>query len=218
MSSSTIGVLASGGLDSAILVSHLLQQGRQVQPFYIQCGLHWQPAEAAGLKAYLSAVAESNLLPLVELQLPLADLYAGHWSLTGDRVPDSNTADAAVYLPARNLLLIAKAGLWCQLHGIGELALGVLASNPFDDASPKFFTALESVLAQIGQPPLRLVCPFGTMHKRDVMALGRKLPLRLTFSCIAPQNGLHCGKCNKCAERKAAFLMLEMSDPTDYAN
>ena len=37
------------------------------------------------------------------------------------------------------------------------------------------------------------------------MALGRGLPLELTFSCISPLRGLHCGHCNKCAERQAAF-------------
>ena len=39
--STTIGVLASGGLDSSILLAHLLGQGDRVQPFYIRKGLYW---------------------------------------------------------------------------------------------------------------------------------------------------------------------------------
>jgi len=81
----TIGVLVSGGLDSAILVSHLLAQGDHVQPFYIECGLHWQAAELASLRNYLGAVATPRLETLITLQLPLADLYTGHWSLTGQQ-------------------------------------------------------------------------------------------------------------------------------------
>ena len=153
----------------------------------------------------------------MELQLPLDDLYAGHWSLGGNRTPDATTSDEAVYLPGRNLLLIIKAALWCQLHGIGRLALGVLASNPFDDATPKFFASLEEVLRRIGQPPLVIERPFGQMQKREVMELGRRYPLGLTFSCIAPVDGLHCGRCNKCAERQAAFRMIDLTDPTRYA-
>ncbi len=85
-----IGVLASGGLDSAILISHLLDQGERVQPFYIRSNLYWEAAELAGLQAYLAAIATDNLLPLVQLQLPLDDLYAGHWSISGNRTPDAD--------------------------------------------------------------------------------------------------------------------------------
>ncbi|MCD4728936.1 MAG: 7-cyano-7-deazaguanine synthase, partial [Pirellulales bacterium] len=42
-------------------------------------------------------------------------------------------------------------------------------------------------------------------------------PLELTFSCLSPVAGLHCGRCNKCAERQEAFRSLEMHDPTRYA-
>jgi len=213
----TIGVLVSGGLDSAILVSHLLDQKETVQPFYVQCGLSWQAAELASLEKYLAAVASDRLAPLVTLQLPLADLYTGHWSLTGQQIPNAATPDEAVYLPGRNLLLAIKPALWCQMHGIGRLALGVLASNPFDDATAGFFAALENVLARLGQPPLKIVRPFGKMHKREVMQLGRGYPLGLTFSCIAPVDGKHCGRCNKCAERQAAFARIGIEDPAKYA-
>jgi 7-cyano-7-deazaguanine synthase len=214
----TIGVLTSGGLDSAILVSHLAEQGEIVQPIYLESGLHWQPAELAGLQAYLQAAATKNLLPLVVLKLPLDDVYTDHWSLTGKQTPDATTPDEAVYLPGRNLLLSIKPAIWCQLHGIKKLALGVLGSNPFDDASDAFFTALESVLAKLGQPPLEIVRPFGKLHKREVMLLGRDFPLALSFSCIAPVGNLHCGRCNKCAERKAAFASAGLPDDTRYAD
>jgi len=48
------------------------------------------------------------------------------------------------------------------------------------------------------------------------MALGRNLPLKLTFSCISPVSGQHCGRCNKCAERRRAFADAGVPDPTDY--
>jgi 7-cyano-7-deazaguanine synthase len=214
--SSAIGVLISGGLDSAILASYLLEQGERVQPLYVESDLRWQEAEAAALRGYLKAVARPELAELIVLKLPLEDLYASHWSLTGD-VPGAATADDAVYLPGRNLLLSIKPALWCQMHGIGRLALGVLGSNPFDDASEAFFLALENTLARLGQPPLRIVRPFGGMHKREVMEIGRNYPLGLSFSCISPVGSLHCGRCNKCAERQGAFKTIALADPTRYA-
>src|SRR5437660_1581746 len=121
------GVLVSGGLDSAILLAWLLDQGHGVQPFYIQSHLHWQAAERAALDAFLRRVASARLAPLVELQQPLADLYVGHWSLTGRDIPSQHAPDEAVFLPGRNALLILKAALWCQLHGIDRLALATLS-------------------------------------------------------------------------------------------
>ena len=62
---STIGVLASGGLDSAILVAHLLDQGERVQPFYVDSGLFWQPTELAALRRFLAAIANPDLAEIV---------------------------------------------------------------------------------------------------------------------------------------------------------
>jgi hypothetical protein len=50
------------------------------------------------------------------------------------------------------------------------------------------------------------------------MQLGANLPLELTFSCIDPHCLLHCGRCNKCAERRAAFADAGLADRTVYAN
>ena len=143
---SPIGLLLSGGLDSCILLGRLLGQRRRVQPFYVRCGLAWERCELGAAERFLDAVASPDLEELVVLDMPLSDLYGDHWSVTGREVPDALSPDDAVYLPGRNALLVIKAALWCRLHGIGQLALAVLASNPFDDATADFFDDLESAL------------------------------------------------------------------------
>jgi 7-cyano-7-deazaguanine synthase len=217
-----VGVLLSGGLDSAILLSHLLAQGETVRPFYIRTGVVWEQAERRAVHAYLAAVSSSRLMPLVEFELPLADLYEQHWSLNGRDVPDADTPDEAVFLPGRNMLLLIKPAIWCQRHGISRLALGPLASNPFPDARPAFFASLEATLQLSNPVPLRILRPFGELHKTDVMRLGRELPLQHTWSCIDPVHAtakqfLHCGNCNKCAERRRAFADAGIVDPTSYS-
>ena len=137
-SAATIGLLLSGGLDSSILLGHLLAGGRRVQPFYVRGALRWEADEQRQLAGCcgrgLAAAGE-----LVMLDLPLADLYGDHWSLTGRGVPEFDSPDTAVYLPGRNALLLIKPALWCRLHGIEELALAVLGANPFADATAEFF-------------------------------------------------------------------------------
>ncbi len=216
---STIGVMLSGGLDSSILLGHLLCKGYRVRPFYVRSGLVWEEVELAAAGRFLGKIREgfSTVEPLVVLDLPLADLYDGHWSLTGMSPPDAASSDDAVYLPGRNALLLLKASLWCQLHGIEQLTIGVLGTNPFADATSDFFEAFQAVVNRSTGSRLTVVRPFAGLTKCQVMQRGGGLPLELTFSCIAPVSGLHCGRCNKCAERQAAFRMVDWPDPTPYA-
>jgi 7-cyano-7-deazaguanine synthase len=218
--SHTTGVLLSGGLDSSILAARLLQEGRRVRPFYIRSDLYWEDAELAAVRRYLEHLAARHaprLEELVTLHLPLGDVYGEHWSLTGQSPPGADTPDEAVYLPGRNALLVVKAAVWCQLNGVQALALAPLRGNPFADATSEFFADFESALSRAGGP-IRLERPFAQLSKRDVLELGRGLPLELTFSCIVPAGEWHCGACNKCGERRAAFAAAAMQDPTPYAN
>ena len=51
-----VRLLVSGGLDSSILLKHLLDVGRRVKPLYIQGGLCWQAVERMALDRYLDEV------------------------------------------------------------------------------------------------------------------------------------------------------------------
>lgn len=215
-SSPRIGLLLSGGLDSAILLDYLLQQGREVQPFYIRSGLVWQDAELASLQKLLTVTRAPKLRELVIFDLPLQDLYGTHWSITGQAVPDARSADEAVFLPGRNALLLLKPAIWCQLNGFDELALAPLGTSPFADATDEFFAAFQQMLGYSGDRQVRILHPFRQTEKRQVMQLGGRVPLELTFSCIAPVAGLHCGACNKCAERQVAFQEAARPDATAY--
>jgi 7-cyano-7-deazaguanine synthase len=209
-----VALLYSGGLDSSILLLKLLGEGRCVQPLYVQSGLIWEAGELRACRRFLQAVACPTLAELVTLELPLADLYANHWSVTGHDVPGVDSPDEAVYMPGRNSLLAVKACVWCQLHGVEQLAIGCLATSPFPDASPEFFRQFQAVMDAGLGARLEIVRPLA--DKRRVMLDGRSAPLELTLSCLMPRGTLHCGQCNKCAERQAAFAAAGLVDRTRY--
>ena len=212
----TAAVLTSGGLDSAILCVDMLRDFRRVFPLYIRGGLRWEDVELASLRGFLAAVAAAGLESLVVLEEPVAQVYGTHWSTSGANVPGSETPDEAVYLPGRNLLLTTKAAVWCRLRGIETVALGSLGSNPFPDSTPAFFRDLQNLLNLAMDGNLKLIRPFDHLHKTDVLLRGKELPLHLTFSCINPIDGRHCGICNKCAERKNGFAAAVLPDLTKY--
>ena len=213
-----VAVLASGGLDSAVLTAELLGEGRVVQPIYVRFGLAWEETEETHLRRFLATLPSAGLRSLVTLALPVADTYGSHWSVSADDVPDADTPDEAVYLPGRNLLLLAKSSIWCALHGYPTIALGTLKGNPFADSSREFFGDVEALVHTAVDHRLEIATPFSELDKAHVLELGRHLQLQHTFSCINPTAGVHCGRCNKCGERQRAFADASIDDVTTYAN
>jgi 7-cyano-7-deazaguanine synthase len=214
---SPVAVLASGGLDSAVLAADLLGQDRVVHPIYIRFGLAWEHTEEEHLRRFLATLESPALQPLVVCDLPVQPLYESHWSVSGQGVPDDQTSDDAVYLPGRNLLLLAQPSVWCALHGVHAIALGTLKGNPFPDSTRDFFDGFAILAERAMGHALEVLTPYAELTKTEVIERGRGLALEHTFSCIDPRDGRHCGQCNKCAERKHAFAACAVDDDTPYA-
>lgn len=216
-------VLISGGLDSAVLLAHESQRA-EVQPIYVSVGLAWEHAERRMLRKLLAApVFAGRVGKLETLEFSMRDVYAPtHWAIRGTP-PAYDTPDEDVYLSGRNLVLLTKAGVAAATRKIPRIALGLLADNPFPDATPEFFEAMNRTLALGLNHAIEVVTPLVSMHKEDVIRLGETLqvPLDHTLSCMNPVDGplpLHCGRCSKCRERRDGFGAAGVPDQTAYAN
>ena len=204
-------VLFSGGLDSAVLLALERESCTPVWPIHVRAGLAWETAERAAIERLLAATPFTGRIePLITLSVDMRDVYpANHWAVEG-RPPAYDTPDEDVYLEGRNIVLIAKAAVVCARLGVQRLALGPLAGNPFPDATPEFFAAMSRAMSLGLGKPLDIAAPLATMHKEDVVKLGRRLgvPLELTLSCMNPSpDGRPCGRCSKCRERDDAFRL-----------
>lgn len=218
MRDQTVCVLTSGGLDSGVLIAELAKEYRQVQPVYVRCGLFWEQAERYWLRRFLKAlqVPYLHIQPLKILTMDLREIYGDHWSLTGKNVPPYDSNDFDVYLPGRNIILLAKTSVYCVLAGISTIATAPLSANPFPDGTPQFYGHVQAVLSEGLDAQLSIRTPFRQLSKEEVIEMGQDLPLELTFSCICPKDRLHCGECGKCAERIKAFHAVGIADRTAY--
>jgi 7-cyano-7-deazaguanine synthase len=208
-------VLFSGGLDSAVLLARELEgheAQRGTQPIHVRSGLAWEDAEARAIKRLLARPPfAGRVAPVITLTVDMREVYPPtHWAITGTP-PAYDTPDEDVYLEGRNIVLISKAAVLCGRLKIERLALGPLAGNPFPDATPDFFDAMSRAMSLGLGSALDVVAPLASMHKEDVIRLGRSLgvPLELTLSCMNPrENDVACGRCSKCRERDQAFSNL----------
>lgn len=211
-------VLFSSGLDSAVLLASEARTS-PVHPIYVSCGLAWEREELSAVERLLATPVYRSVAPLARLTFTVEDLYpTTHWALRGTP-PAFDTPDEDVYLTGRNIVLLSKAAIHCARLGISRIAIGPLAGNPFPDATAEFFIAMARSLSLGLAHEIAIDAPFAQLHKSDVIRLGQALgvPMDLTLSCMNPRDGLHCGQCSKCRERRDAFREARVTDATRYA-
>lgn len=215
-----IVALVSGGVDSCIMLAEALRTAR-VAPLYVRQGALWEDVEEAAIRRFLAALqcGSNHLDPLRVTRLDLPENYASRWALRPEvAAPGEASPDEAVYLPGRNLALLFQGALLAQSLGARRIQLGLLAGNPFPDSRPEFFHSFERTYELATQYRIQVETPLQELRKEEVLRRGADLPLELTFSCIRPVSGLHCGHCNKCAERRRGFTAAGLLDPTPYAS
>ena len=66
---------------------------------------------------------------------------------------------------------------------------------------------------------ISLIRPFIALDKGKIAAEGARLGVDFsrTWSCYKG-GAVHCGTCGTCVERREAFLLAGVTDPTVYAN
>jgi 7-cyano-7-deazaguanine synthase len=216
-------VMLSGGLDSAVLAA---EEARTyvVHPVYVAGGLAWEEGEQRAIRELLSrppfSGAPCPVQPLTRLEFSMRDVYPdSHWAVTGTP-PAYDTPDEDVYLHGRNIALLSKAAVYAATRKISRIVVAPLAGNPFPDATSEFFAALNTAFSLGLAAPIEIAAPFAKLHKEDVVKIGAALgvPFELTLSCMNPSGMTHCGLCSKCRERRDAFQVAGIKDPTIYAN
>ena len=208
-----------GGLDSAVLSAHAARQGWRGFPLYIREGCRWEAPERRALQQFFSRLPRRYAIaPMTTLVLPLTFFNPRHWSRDPRAaVPGAKTRDAAVYLPGRNLGLLTLGGLFCAARDIPVLALGTLKNNPFPDSRKNFLNQMERTIKIGMNHALSIRTPFAHLRKAEVIRLGRAWPIHLTLSCLNPKGLAHCGRCNKCEERRKGFRLAGVADRTSYS-
>lgn len=211
-------VLVSGGLDSSVLLYEMANKYDVVYPVYVKSNLLWEKAEIYWLRKFLSFFNGKSIKRLKIITVNVSDIYKEHWSITGENVPKETDDDTNVYIPGRNIILLSKTAVFCSINNIHTIALALLNTNRFPDATKDFFYHIQHTLSKGLNFKFSIITPFSELSKSDVIKFGAHLPLEYTFSCIKPSGIYHCGVCSKCGERKRAFKELNIKDITIYKN
>lgn len=146
-------------------------------------------------------------------------------ALTGDSdVPDGHYAEdnmRVTVVPNRNAIMLAIAFGYAAARKADAVATAVHGGDHFiyPDCRPAFINAFEVMqkLALDGYADVALLTPYVERSKAEIVADGARLgvPFARTWSCYKGGKS-HCGRCGTCVERREAFALAEVEDPTSY--
>jgi len=127
----------------------------------------------------------------------------------------------ATYVPFRNGLMLAQAASIAISVGASEIFYGAhaddAAGRAYPDCTPEFSDAMNRAIYEGSGRIVSMFAPLLNLNKAEVVELGDTLgaPYRLTWSCY--EGGIkHCGTCGTCIDRKNAFILTGIADPTEY--
>lgn len=212
-------IVYSGGLDSTVLLHKLAAEGRADGALWVDYGQrHAREYECADynsrkLGVKLDVADISSLKPLF-----------GDNALTckSAEVPEGNYAYEnmkTTVVPNRNMILVAIAAARAIAIGTNSVAYAAHSGDHaiYPDCRTEFADALDNVLRLCHYEPIRLERLFVNMTKADIVRLGAGLGVDFSHTWSCYKGGeKHCGKCGTCTERREAFALAGVPDPTAY--
>jgi 7-cyano-7-deazaguanine synthase len=219
-------VVLSGGMDSASALYKVVNAATSstatdVQALSFDYGQ--RHAKELAFAARLSA-ALGIQHTVIALRIPLAsaltdperEIPLGHYA---------HESMQQTVVPNRNAIMLSIAWGVAVSDGAGQVVAGMHAGDHpiYPDCRQEFVRALEDALRLgnegFGDPALSFFTPFITMTKADIVreasAYPRPVPWERTWSCYLGRE-LHCGRCGTCVERREAFELAGIPDPTEY--
>ena len=215
-------VICSGGLDSVSL-AHKVAAERTLQGLvsFDYGQRHVREVEFAASCARRLGVAHR----VIDIKSVGAAL--GGSALTGGaEVPDGHYAEESMKLtvvPNRNAIMLAIAFGLAAGEEAEAVAAAVHGGDHFiyPDCRPAFIEAFQGMQdrALEGMARIALFTPFVNVPKSEIVLEGARhgTPFAETWSCYKGGDA-HCGRCGTCVERREAFHIANIDDPTRYAD
>lgn len=209
-------VLHSGGIDSTVLLTHLLRDGHDCYPLGIEYGqTHAKELFAADhICEYLGLLEKKRVLFLSVLSELIQSALTGQGEIPRGHYSDE--VQKATVVPNRNMILLAIAAGYAETIR-GRFVAYAAHSNDraiYPDCRPEFVKSVGETIRLGTGGKVELIEPFTNYTKADIVQLGRELqaPLRLTWSCY--RGGERpCLTCGTCLERTEAFKLADFTDP-----
>lgn len=219
-------VVFSGGIDSVCTCAYLKSK-------YDLYGISFSYGQRAN-KEMKIAKTFSKILGLKEHKIIdisfMKNLYGETNVLTSSKDVIPHKFEYSIVVPIRNAIFLSIASAWAFTLNASLIAYGAHKGDKnYPDCRPSFSKKLEQALNEGELDGIKLGIrkkiviwsPFrGGLTKSELLKKGSRVlgdKIFNTWSCYDNKK-LHCGTCESCNNRKAAFIKAKLHDKTKYLN
>lgn len=213
-------VVCSGGMDSVTLAHKVSKEYTLDSLVSFDYGQRHQKE-----LGYACKCADGLGVRHIVIDISAVGALLGGSALTDDiDVPDGHYAEdnmKVTVVPNRNAIMLSIAYGVAAARGCDAVAMAVHGGDHFiyPDCRPDFiksFAAMQNHALE-GVADVQLYTPFLSLSKAQIAAEGALLgvPFDQTWSCYKGGEH-HCGRCGTCVERREAFDLAGVDDPTVY--
>ncbi len=214
-------VLVSGGMDS-VTALHAAARGHEVV-----AGLSFDYGSKHNHRElpFASWHCRQLAVPHEIVALGFMDrLFKSDLLKSGGAIPEGHYEAENMkqtVVPFRNGILLSIAAGYAESAGAEGLVIAAHSGDHaiYPDCREDFMRPMAEAIRAGTYAGIEVLRPFIELRKEGIAAIGAGLGVDFarTWSCYKGGE-MHCGKCGTCVERKEAFALAGLPDPTVYGD
>lgn len=212
-------VLVSGGMDSVAALYEAHQRYAVVGVVSFDYGSKHNHKEIP----FAAWHSKKLGIPHRTIRLGFVDeLFKSDLLQSGGTIPDGHYQELTMkqtVVPFRNGIMLSIAGGYAESIEANGLVIAAHSGDHaiYPDCREDFMKSMADAIRLGTYAAVEILRPFIHNTKAEIARRGHKLGVDFaqTWSCYKGGD-IHCGTCGTCVERREAFMLAELPDPTVY--
>ncbi|MDR3561456.1 MAG: 7-cyano-7-deazaguanine synthase QueC [Negativicutes bacterium] len=212
-------VLVSGGMDSVAALYEANQR------FAVAGAVSFDYGSKHNHKEIPFAAWHSQKLGIPHRTIRLSfvdELFKSDLLQSGGTIPDGHYQELTMkqtVVPFRNGIMLSIAGGYAESIEATGLVIAAHSGDHaiYPDCREDFMKSMADAIRLGTYAAVEILRPFIHSTKAEIARRGHQLGVDFaqTWSCYKGGD-IHCGTCGTCVERREAFMLAELPDPTVY--
>jgi 7-cyano-7-deazaguanine synthase len=214
-------VLLSGGMDSVAAFYDAMSQHEVVAAISFDYGAKHNHKEIPFAAYHCTKFSVEHRVISLDF---VGELFKSDLLKSGGAIPDGHYEEQTMkstVVPFRNGIMLSIAAGLAESKEAAGLVIAAHAGDHaiYPDCREEFMKSMAAAIRVGTYAGIRLLRPFISMTKADIASRGHSLGIDFsqTWSCYKG-DAIHCGTCGTCVERREAFIVAGIPDPTEYAS
>lgn len=214
-------VLLSGGMDSVTALYEARQRHEVVGAVSFHYGSKHNDREIPFAAHHASKLGVTHRV--ISLAF-IGELFKSDLLQSGGEIPKGHYEQQSMkktVVPFRNGIMLSIAAGFAESLEAHGLVIAAHAGDHaiYPDCREDFMKSMSDAIRLGTYAQVEVLRPFIAMTKADIAARGTDLGVDYlhTWSCYVGGE-THCGECGTCVERREAFILASVPDPTHYVS